>query len=177
MTQVGARSSGSGERLLVWSLAAFQASALVGALALVLYVRGSLGGVLGGLSTPAGLALFAGLWGTTWWSTRRALCRAPAFALDELTGTARLLGQGVFWGAVNGVLFLIWAIAVVIVGAIVSVGASPVSLILIVPYVLFGAPFAALIGAVVGVSFAALVSLLLCLTRVITVAISGETDM
>jgi hypothetical protein len=64
---------GESERLLSDGLAAFNVSALTATAVVTLYWRGGLAAFLQEIGTLKGGALFAWLWLTTWFCTRRAL--------------------------------------------------------------------------------------------------------
>jgi len=142
-----------------WSLATFHASAFVLAIIFLLYSRDALGQALSGLNTILGLALFVALWATTYLTTCRAL-----EGLDLLGERDHLLfaRRAFRWGAANGMAFL-GVLGVVLIASAVFV--SPTALL----PVLFVAPFAlvvsAIVGALVGVIFSAVDLLLLALAR------------
>jgi hypothetical protein len=127
--------------LLVWALASFHAAlVLVVPLTAAHAVAPSgVGGLLAGLDTLVGVALYLVLWGSTWWSNRRYLA---ASEFDDLRGTLR---AGAKWGAVTGLpLFLCVVVAALLV-------TTPVfaALLLVV-----GGLVALLVGGVVGATLA-----------------------
>jgi hypothetical protein len=131
------------DALSAWALASFHAATLlVVPLALAHSVAPeAVGGLLAGLDTLVGLALYLVLWGSTWWTNRRYLA-ACTFA--DASGT---LGAGVRWGAVTGLPLL----GCVVVAAFVATNPTFAALVLAA-----GGLLAPLVGAVVGVGFAAL---------------------
>ncbi|TMC76583.1 MAG: hypothetical protein E6J09_09710 [Chloroflexi bacterium] len=142
-----------------WSLATFHASAFVLAIVFFLYSRDALGPALGGLNTLVGLGLFLALWATTYLTTCRAL-----EGLDLLReGDQVLFARRAFrWGAANGMAFL------GVLGVVLIASAVFVSPTVLLP-VLFVAPFAllisAVVGALVGLIFSAVDLALLALAR------------
>ncbi len=145
--------------LVEWSLATFHASAFVLAIVFFLYSRDALGPALGGLNTLVGLGLFLALWATTYLTTCRAL-----EGLDLLReGDQVLFARRAFrWGAANGMAFL------GVLGVVLIASAVFVSPTVLLP-VLFVAPFAllisAVVGALVGLIFSAVDLALLALAR------------
>ncbi len=128
-------------RLLVWGLGTFHAVSLVLLLLVLVYSAGGLGSALQGLSTALGFLLFGALWGTSWFCTGRAARRVASVDLTRGGGVVRtggaadsmaasrrpwvagpvwVLAQGLLWGGVNGVLFLLCLVSV----AAVSLAAS-----------------------------------------------------
>jgi hypothetical protein len=142
-----------------WTLATFHASAFVLLVVFFLYTRDALGPALAGLNTLLGLALFVALWATTYLTTCRALQ-----GLDLLgEGDRRLFARRAFrWGAANGMAFLA-VLGLVLIASAVFV--SPSGLL----PVLFVAPFAliisAVVGAIVGTLFSTIDLALLALAR------------
>lgn len=137
------------DELVTWTLATFHAASLVAALVLLAHVAGSLGDLLGGLDTLVGLALFAVLWATTWWTNHRWLA-GVRLRLDERPPTNALLHGGLVWGGTNGVAFF-WGIFLLAV--VPLFGFEVVSLAIIA---VAGTVFAIVVGALFGVAFAAI---------------------
>jgi hypothetical protein len=138
------RDGGDGDDALsAWALATFHAAALLVVPLTLAHVVApdALGDILAGLDTLVGLALFLVLWGSTWWTNRRYLA-ACAFA--DASGT---LAVGARWGAVTGLPLL----GCVAVAAFVATNPTFAALVLVA-----GGLLAPLVGAVVGVGFAAL---------------------
>src|SRR5688572_29237326 len=94
----------SAGRLLVFSLATFEASLLLLVLVYLAFKGGSLGEQLDGLSTEAGLALFAVLWASTWYCTSEAI---DGLTQRGIPPTYSISARGLFWGGVNGVMFFV----------------------------------------------------------------------
>lgn len=143
---------------LGWILGTFNTAALGLVLLLLVYPRGRLGAALGGLSTATGLALFIALWATTLLTTGRALA-----GLDWLGDEPRTMGifyrRALRWGALNGVLFFVVLVAILLTNAIVTAPSAPnVGALLTIAafYGLFGMLFAFVIGALIGVTLGAL---------------------
>ena len=154
-------------RLPIFSLGTFHIAGLVIVLVGVAHLSGTLAGALSGLSTLAGFVLFLALWALSLWSTGRALRGGVDWRRLKLQLPATvLLYRGFVWGGVSGALFFPWLLAILTITTPASVGVflifSPVALIA-----------AYVIGAVVGVTFATVDSLLFAATSSIaTVAIS-----
>ena len=90
--------------LLAWALGAFHTALFVFLAVFLVYRGGGLGNLLGGLNTLIGSGLFALLWATTGWTTRRAAGKVGASPAAGVSWN--LLGGGGMWGAVNATLFL-----------------------------------------------------------------------
>jgi hypothetical protein len=145
--------------MVEWSLATFHTSLFVLLIIFFLYSRDALGPALSGLNTLLGLALFVALWATTYLTTCRALEGLDLLGEDD----RRLFARRAFrWGAANGIAFL-GVLAFVLVASAVFI--SPSGLL----PVLFVAPFAlvisAVVGAVIGVIFSAVDLALLAVAR------------
>jgi hypothetical protein len=116
---------------------------------------GGLGDLLGGLETSIGLALFAYLWLVLWVTTRRALTAA-----DPLTRRSALRA-GFVWGAASGVGFV--GGVLLVAGGFVTVTTGNLAFF---PVVFgLGSLVASVVGAVLGLLFAAADLMLLALTR------------
>jgi hypothetical protein len=137
----GADAPTDADPLRRWTLSSVHAATLLVVPLLVLYAVDALGSLLQGVHTATGLGLYLALWGLTWWTNGRWLA---ATRLDSLRGTLR---PAALWGAVTGVCFLL----VLLVAVALSVR-EPV---LVAALALAGTPVSALVGAVVGVGFAA----------------------
>ncbi|MFC6731296.1 MULTISPECIES: hypothetical protein [unclassified Haladaptatus] len=138
------------DTLLTFALATFHVS-LLGAVALViLHSSGSVGRLLVGLDTAAGLLLFLALWGITWWTTRWVLTHAPLAPDDPDGGVGRALLWGFLGGAVTGIGFLPVAFVLFFLTAFgLAVFANLASFI----FLLFGIPVAAIAGGLLGATF------------------------
>jgi hypothetical protein len=135
--------TGTADALSAWALASFHAALLVLVpLALAHGVApNAVGGLLAGLDTLVGVALFLVLWGSTWWSNRRYL------AACEFGDSRGVLRAGARWGAVTGLPLF----GCVVVAAFVATNPTFALLLLVV-----GGLAALLVGAAVGALFAAL---------------------
>jgi hypothetical protein len=91
-------------RLLALALGTFHAVLLTLALVLLLFLTVDLGDALDGLSTPAGLAVFAALWATSVYCAHRGM-RDAELRPGEAASAGRVLRNGETWGAWNGMLF------------------------------------------------------------------------
>lgn len=124
---------------------------------------GSLAGLLGGLSTLAGLALFAWLWALSCWGARQALRSVP---LERPPGPLAqdAVAYGLLWGGVVGMAFLG---GLLLAGAAFAVAREGVGILVAgAAFTLLAVPFAGMAGLVVGGVFAALdVGLLLAARR------------
>ncbi|MFC7155726.1 hypothetical protein ACFQPA_09665 [Halomarina halobia] len=135
--------------LLVWAFGTFHVAFLVAALVALLHVAAPLGDLLRGLDTVTGLALYLVLWATTWWTARAVLARATVGGgVDRLA----LLKQGLLWGGVNGVCFLL-ALVLVLLGPRLIAEGEFVALVLVAG---IGVAVALVVGGLVGGLFALL---------------------
>jgi hypothetical protein len=171
-------------RALTFGLATFHTVFFVVFLVLLLYSRGILGSLLAGLNTLTGYAVFGVLWGTTWWTTRRAL-RGYLKGIDQdggLNWTAEVLkgqlgwgwvvARGVIWGGVNGFLFLI-ALALILaiyflaltIGSLLGAGILPDASLTLILLALIGSPLGAVVGGVTGFILAIIDSAVLGVVR------------
>lgn len=160
----------TGPLALWWMLGTFHSAALVALLVWVAYPGGGLGVPLSGLSTLAGIALYLALWATTLFTARRALA-----GLDWLSDRPSDMGAFYFralrFGAWNGLLFLLAVVAVqfVVIATSVASGATQPSAMLTSVFIgVFGIPFAAVIGALVGVALGAIDIAALRIARALT---------
>jgi hypothetical protein len=146
--------------LLDWSLAAFHAGFLFAVLIALVYAGGGLGNLLSGLNTWLGLGLYAVFWATTWWTTRRAARGFAWSALDRPAALAGRLWRVALWGGLNGVLFFLIVLGLIVgnVLALVLVGRAQASEIL--SFVVFGGAIGAAVSFVAGVVVALLFALL-----------------
>ncbi|AUV83515.1 hypothetical protein C2R22_19260 [Salinigranum rubrum] len=93
-TRDGADGTGDADALSAWAFASFHAALLlVVPLALAHAVApNAVGGLLAGLDTLVGVALYLVLWGSTWWSNRRYLA---ACEFDDSRGSSGRARGGV----------------------------------------------------------------------------------
>ena len=138
-----------------WILGTFHTAVVGLTLLFLAYPGGGLGVTLGSLSTITGLGLFVALWAITVFSTSRAIR-----GLDLAGGaTAGYHRRALRWGALNGMLFL-WSAAAVL--ALQQLIAAPgtlqwQSLLLGAGFVMgVGSFFALTIGAVIGLALASI---------------------
>jgi len=142
--------------LVVWALASFHTATLTALLVGGVYLSGALGDLLGGLDTLVGLGLYLGLWATTWWTTRRAFAAIGAAGREGPVSRSVLLGTGGKWAGVDGVLFL-WLLVGVATASSLSVGSVTVEgALYFLAFVGVASLLAFVVGAVVGLLFAAL---------------------
>jgi hypothetical protein len=165
--------------LLTWALAAFHTALFVAVLVALAYRNGSLGNLLGGLSTELGFAIYAALWLSVGWCTGRTLRDTAQFVNNRRVDVRQTVSLAPYWGAGAGGLFLgifvalfaaRWLVApLLLVGLLIWFRASPGmrararipvdGIAFGVGILLFGIPL--LIGAAVGLALALVDSLLL----------------
>lgn len=166
---------GSGEALVVRALGAFHTLAPVVPMLIAAHRGGVLGDALGSIGTIGGLVLFAALWGSTAWTTGRAL-EGLTLARGAGRPLPRPVGAAAAWGSLNGVLFF-FALVVVFVGRNVLLGVVDgvtgeyVGLLL---YVMIGGVVASGVGAVIGLGMAAVDAVLLGAARGVAGACGGQ---
>ena len=167
---------GGAARLIVWALATFHASAFVLVLVLVLYSRGALSGILGGLNTLVGFAIFLALWATTWYATRRALETLSWAEAGASGGEAVFVRRALRWGGVNGVLFLaVLGCAQLALALVQALSGAGQFVPFGIAFAVLGAPFAFVFGAFVGVVLATLdLVLLSAARRIVSYCLEGE---
>ena len=151
---------------MVFALGTFHAAALIAALVLVLYATGALTSVLSGLSTIAGLALFAALWVTTVWSTNRTLRGAFTVAPWTSVPLGIMIPRAVWRGGVNGVLFLACVGVILIISSALNGDVGFLGLGVLI-FATVGAASAFVIGIAVGLLFAGVDLALVSATRAI----------
>ena len=155
--------------MLAFGFGTFHAVVLTLVLLLPLYLTTDLGEALAELNTAAGLAVFAALWATSVYCTRRALLQAGSERRDGMP--APLLSNGIVWGGWNGVLFF-WCLFVAGVLALLVIrigedGLGQVAGILVFGITAWGVGtvLSAIVGGAVGFVFALLDMLLLATGR------------
>jgi hypothetical protein len=142
--------------LLPWVLGTFHTSVFGVALLLLLYPRGGFGATLGNLSTLSGLAIFLALWGTTLFTTRRALAGLN-WLEDDPAQMAVFFRRALRWGGVNGMLFLAAFGAILLLTALATTPDSIMpALIFFVFIAAVGLVVSYVVGAIVGVTLGAL---------------------
>ncbi|TMD02646.1 MAG: hypothetical protein E6J01_17575 [Chloroflexi bacterium] len=155
------------DRLIAWALGTFHAGVLLVTLVLLLHVTGGLPSLLGGLNTASGLALFAVLWVTTVWSTRRTLLGALGPALRNEMPIYQLVGRAVWRGGINGAAFLVGAGLVLAIPIVLSGSSSAIYSLLAgaLFFATFGLVGAFVVGCTVGLLFGGIDALLLMAAR------------
>ncbi len=148
--------SRSPDSLHTWTLGAFHTAFFIFALLLLIYLGGGLGNLLGGLNTLIGSGVYALLWATTAWTTRRAVGKAGASPL--LGGvTWNLLGDGGLWCAVNGALFLaVFVVPFAVFAVAVNVPQASGDLVRFLILLLISLGAAAFVGLLAGLAFSIL---------------------
>ena len=154
--------------LVVWALASFHTAALVAVLVVALYLAGSLGDLLSGLSTIVGLGIYLALWAFTWWTTR-CVVRAVARSGDDASAFV-VLREGGKWGGVDGACFL-WVLLVVVLVPGADVTLEGVFLFLF--YGGIGSILALGVGGIVGMVFAVIDLVLFRIARSLSPAPSS----
>lgn len=147
--------SSRGNPLLIWCLAAFHAAGLVLLLVMLLYLSEDLGETLDGLNTAVGLALYIVLWATNWWATGKAIDGLDLTNPDQPVTGGALLGRGLLWGGVNGVLFLLVVFAPILVVIVAGGDVTVLGMVALLAYLLFlGGIASFIIGSLIGLAFA-----------------------
>ena len=150
-------------RLVAWALATFHTVAFVLVALLVAFRSGSLTGSLASLNTVVGFAVFLLLWGVTRYTTGRAL----ATSRSGLAG-GKPLSRPYRWGALTGWFFLA---GLVVAGAVAAPFVNPQAGAAgsagVVAFGVIATPFALVLGAIVGMLFAAIDIVLIEVARAI----------
>src|ERR1700737_1600381 len=154
---LGPRGAGS-ERFLTFAFGTFHTVIFIVTAVLVLHLSGALVGLLTGLNTLTGLALFAALWATTTWSTGRAIRGVGGPILATRTPIGAVVSRAARSGALNGVLFIATAAVILAMSALLTgQGDSSGVFVLGGFFVVLVAILAgSTIGAILGVLFAAI---------------------
>lgn len=151
-------------RLLPWALGTFHAAVLMLVPLALAYPRGTLGGILSGLGTLPGLALFAWLWLLSCWGARGAL-RAVRLDAPPRALVQDAIGHAFVWGGGVGALFLAGALLALLAATLPSITFSLPAVVATVMFGGFGLAAACAVGALVGMLFAALDAGLLLAAR------------
>ncbi|SDL98811.1 hypothetical protein SAMN04487949_0412 [Halogranum gelatinilyticum] len=165
-------SADSADPLLAFVLATFHTALFTLVPVTLLHWTDALGDLLGGLSTTVGLALYALLWATTWWTNRRLLAETPFTRGAEWP----VLKASVKWGGVTGSLFFLELVGVIVLEALATgeVGTpEPTAVLFLLTFVGLATLVAFVVGALVGVVQAALDLLAL---RVVTDMLSSTAS-
>jgi hypothetical protein len=163
--------------MLTFCLSSFQASLFILVPIIILFRNGSLGSLLGELSTPVGLALFLVLWAVSLYCSRRALRDLePA---GENVGLRDLLEAASVWGGWTGAAFFLLALTPLLAGALIlnggDGGANPVQVVAFLLSVGFvGSAVAYLIGSAVGFIFGCLYAVL---SRLVALVVPIDSTM
>jgi hypothetical protein len=154
---LGPRGAGS-ERFVTFTFGTFHTVIFIVSAVLVLHLSGALSGLLTGLNTLTGLALFAALWATTTWSTGRAFRGVGGQVLATRTPIGSVVRRAARSGALNGVLFLAAAAVILALSALLTGQGDSIGVFILGGFfvVLVGILAGATIGAILGVLFAAI---------------------
>lgn len=154
-------------RLTAFALGTFHTATFLVTAVLVLHLTGALVGLLTSLNTLTGLALFAALWATTTWSTSRAAAPSSLTNLSLNAPIGALVLRALRAGALNGTLFLASAAVILAVSAVLTGNGQSILVFIFggLVFVTVGTLAAAIIGATIGVLFAAIDLVLIWLTR------------
>lgn len=176
--------------LLDLALATFHTTLFFALLIFIGYVSGALGNLLASLNTFIGLALYALLWATTWWTTRRARQGLNWNSLADSLVTSKLIVKSLLWGGLNGLLVFLVLFAFYLVKfvglalfsdlagfAVQGPPALVAGAFQIIAYSLLalaaGSTFAFVIGGLVGLVFAVLDRIMIALARRIWVTMQS----
>ena len=152
------------DRLLEWGLGTFHTIFFILVLIIPIYFSGTLGSILESLNILIGFAVFTVLWGTTWWTTHRALqmlIQKQSYGLvlfERPFKLGRALSLGLLWGGINGALFSLVLLVVL------AISLSPAAFV----YALIVIPAAFLLGALSGIILAFIDGILLILARTVS---------
>jgi hypothetical protein len=154
---IGLRGADS-ERFVTFAFGTFHTVIFIVTAVLVLHLSGALVGLLTGLNTLTGLALFAALWATTTWSTGRAIRGVGGPVLATRTPIGAVVTRAARSGALNGVLFLAAAAVILALSTLLAGQGDSIGVFIFGGFfvVLVGTLAGATIGAILGVLFAAI---------------------
>src|ERR1700737_3771773 len=154
---IGLRGADS-ERFVTFAFGTFHTVIFIVTAVLVLHLSGALVGLLTGLNTLTGLALFAALWATTIWSTGRAIRGVGGPVLATRTPIGAVVTRAARSGALNGVVFLAAAAVILALSALLTGQGDSIGIFILGGFfvVLVGILAGATIGAILGVLFAAI---------------------
>jgi hypothetical protein len=154
---LGPRGAGS-ERFVTFAFGTFHTVIFIVPAVLVLHLTGALVGLLTGLNTLTGLALFGALWATTTWSTGRAIRGVGGPVLATRTPIGAVVTRAARSGALNGVLFLAATAIILALSALLTGQGDSIGVFILGGFfvVLVGILVGAMIGAILGVLFAAI---------------------
>ena len=154
---LGPRGAGS-ERFVTFTFGTFHTVIFIVTAVLVLHLSGALVGLLTGLNTLTGLALFAALWATTTWSTGRAIRGVGGPILATRTPIGAVVSRAARSGALNGVLFIATAAVILAMSALLTGQGDSIGVFVLGGFfvVLVAILAGSTIGAILGVLFAAI---------------------
>ena len=154
---LGPRGAGS-ERFVPFTFGTFHTVIFIVTAVLVLHLSGALVGLLTGLNTLTGLALFAALWATTTWSTGRAIRGVGGPILATRTPIGAVVSRAARSGALNGVLFIATAAVILAMSALLTGQGDSIGVFVLGGFfvVLVAILAGSTIGAILGVLFAAI---------------------
>jgi hypothetical protein len=157
------------DKLGIFGLATFNTLVLVMVGLGTVYWNGGVPSITRTTETGTRLGLFLYLWGTTWWTTKRAITGIDLSNGHRHTGT--LLGRGFLWGGMNGCSFLVGLVFITELPTIEWTAFA--QLLSAMPLiVLFGGIPAFPIGGIIGLILAMIVS---CLVSINTVCRAPRT--
>jgi hypothetical protein len=153
-------------RLLAWALATFHTVFFFLLFVILLYLSGNLGQLLSSLNTLVGVAIFALLWLSTTFCTGHVVRSVEPAALEHPFASfdviKRVMVKSAFWGGVNGFIFLIGLLVILVfvfLTAILPVLFSPQIFGLVFSVGFFtsiASVIALILGGVVGIVFSLL---------------------
>jgi len=154
---LGSRGAGS-ERFVTFTFGTFHTVIFIVSVVLILHLSGALVGLLTGLNTLTGLALFAALWATTTWSTGRAIRGVGGPVLAMRTPIGAVVTRAARSGALNGILFLAVGAVILALSALLTGQGDSIGVFILGGFfvVLVGILVGATIGAILGILFAAI---------------------
>jgi hypothetical protein len=146
------------DRFVSFTLGTFHTVIFIVSAVLVLHLSGALAGLLTGLNTLTGLALFGALWATTTWSTGRAIRGVGGPILPTRSPIGAVVTRAARSGALNGILFLAAAAVILALSALLTGQGDSIGVFILGGFfvVLVGVLAGATIGAILGVLFAAI---------------------
>ncbi|TMF12842.1 MAG: hypothetical protein E6I37_06290 [Chloroflexi bacterium] len=158
MAEVLGQRSAASERFVTFTFGTFHTVIFIVSAVLVLHLTDALVGLLTGLNTLTGLALFAALWATTTWSTGRAIRGVGGPILATRTPVGAVVTRAARSGGLNGVLFLAAAAVILAVSALLTGQGDSIGVFILggLFVVLVGILAGVTIGAILGVVFAAI---------------------
>jgi hypothetical protein len=160
------------------ALASFHTSLLVLVIVLLAYLGGGLGDALADLNTVVGLGLFVYLWVITWVTSAGALRR---LGWPRHFGIERVMEAGAIWGGFTGATSVavpgtIAVVAAFVVGVATLNGNTLFAALLFVPFTVIGSLLAFAVGAVLGLAFGLIDTLLFAASRpAAEAAVTGST--